>query len=89
MTFGSIFRMDETDPITAASDRYLHMQQQADEAKSDFFALCAKHVKARLDTADTLAARSFPTAVTIRKELRARGIEPLTRGPRPKQPDPE
>lgn len=81
--------MSPNDPITAASKRHAKLQDTADQAKVAFFDLCAERVRAGLDTADTIAARSFPTAVTIRKELRARGIEPLTRGPRRKTPPTE
>jgi hypothetical protein len=77
--------MSQDDPVSAASERYLHLQEQADAAKSDFFAICAERVRARLDTADTIAARSFPTAVTIRKELRIRGVEALPRGPKSRE----
>lgn len=49
------------------------------------FDLCAERVQEELDTADTIATRTYPTAVTIRKELRARGVEPLPRGPKRKQ----
>jgi len=80
--------MDLDDPITAANDRWQQLQQQADAAKAAFFDLCAEQVKAGLDTADTIAARSFPTAVTIRKELRARSVEALPRGPKPRKTPP-
>ena len=77
--------MSPTDPIAAASKRHLKLQAAADQAKTEFFDLCAERVKARLDTADSIAPRSFSTAVTIRKELRARGVEPLSRGPRTRE----
>ena len=77
--------MSPTDPIAAASKRYLKLQAAADQAKAAFYDLCAEQVKAGLDTADTIAPRSFSTAVTIRKELRARGVEPLSRGPRTRE----
>lgn len=80
--------MSPTDPIAAASKRYLKLQAAADKAKKEFFDLCAQVVEAGRDTADTIAPRSFPTAVTIRKELRARGVEPLSRGPRTRKTPP-
>jgi hypothetical protein len=76
--------MDENDPITTAHDTWQHLQHQADTARAAFFDLCAQRVSEGADTADTIAARSSPTAVTIRKELRARGVEPLPRGPKRK-----
>lgn len=78
--------MTPSDPLTAASRRYQKLQAAADQAKTAFFDLCAEHVKAGRETADTIAPRTFPTAVTIRKELRARGVEPLPRGPKRPQP---
>lgn len=78
--------MSPDDPITAASAR-VHQRSRELEAERDaFFDLCAERVREGLDTADTIAARSFPTAVTIRKELRLRGVEPLPRGPKRAQP---
>lgn len=74
--------MSQADPITAASEQYQRSQQKADEDRAAFFDLCAQQVKSGTDTADTIAARSFPTAVTIRKELRIRGVEALPRGPK-------
>ncbi|MER7213178.1 hypothetical protein ABT340_39460 [Streptosporangium sp. NPDC000239] len=80
--------MTENDPVVAASERYLKLQQQADEAKRDFFALCAERVRSGQDSADTLALRTFSTAVTIRKELRARGVEALPPGPKGRKTSP-
>lgn len=74
--------MSHDDPVTAASELYLRSQKKADEDRTAFFDLCAKQVQAGLDTADTLTTHSFPTTVTIRKELRARGVEALPRGPK-------
>ena len=78
--------MDTGDPIVGTSKLYEQVQDQLEAVRTEFFDLCAERVQAGLDTADTIAARSFPTAVTIRKELRARGIEPLPRGPKRKEP---
>lgn len=75
--------MDTGDPIVGTSNLYEQVQGQLEAVRSAFFDLCAERVQEGLDTADTLAARSFPTAVTIRKELRARGVKPLPRGPKP------
>lgn len=74
--------MDSGDPIVGTSNLYEQVQKQLEAVRAEFFSLCAERVQAGLDTADTIAARSFPTAVTIRKELRARGVEPLSRGPK-------
>ncbi|MEU8040890.1 hypothetical protein [Streptosporangium sp. NPDC049078] len=74
--------MTEPDPVAAASEQCQRSQKKADEDRAAFFDLCAQRVKNGVDTADTLAARSFPTAVTIRKELRVRGVEALPRGPK-------
>ena len=77
--------MDTGDPVIGLSNLVEQIQGQLDAARSAFFDLCAERVQKELDTADTIAARTFPTAVTIRKELRARGVEPLPRGPKRKQ----
>ena len=74
--------MSPADPIAASSKRCQKLQAALDQAKAEFFDLCAEKVRAGLESADSIAPRSFTTAVTIRKELRARGVEPLSRGPR-------
>lgn len=81
--------MSQDDPIAAASSRYLEQQAALDDTRSEFFDLCAQRVRDGLDTADTIAARAFPTAVTIRKELRARGVEKLPTGPKSRRPPAE
>jgi len=73
--------MTETDPVAAANRRYLDTLKQMEDAKSALFDLCAERVRARLDTAETLAKpRTAFTAVTIRKALRERGVDALPPG---------
>lgn len=76
--------MSHDDPITAASAHVLQLQAELDAARATFFDLAADRVRAGQDTPDTIAARCFTTAVTIRKELRVRGVEALPRGPKSK-----
>lgn len=74
--------MTHRDPVAEANQRYAEDQARADASKEALFDLCAQRVRDGLDTADTLAARTAFTAVTIRKALRSRGVEALPRGPR-------
>jgi hypothetical protein len=74
--------MTEHDPVTTAGQRYTEDQARADASKERFFDTCAEQVLAGKDTPDTLAARSPFTAVTIRKALRARGVNALPPGPK-------
>lgn len=60
--------------------RYEEAVQRRNESKEYFFDVCAEQVRAGKDTADTIAARSSFTAVTIRKALRARGVQRLRPG---------
>lgn len=60
--------------------KYEEAIQRRDAAKESFFDTCAEQVLAGNDTAETIAARSVFTAVTIRKALRARGVQPLRPG---------
>lgn len=62
--------------------RYEEAIQRRDASKEHFFDVCAQQVLAGKDTADTIAARSRFTAVTIRKALRKRGVQPLRTGPK-------
>ncbi|MEV0586343.1 hypothetical protein [Nonomuraea sp. NPDC050310] len=73
-----------SDPIPQHDQTVQDLIRQLDAAKAAFFAACADRVRKGLDTPDTLAARSSVTAVTIRKELRARGVGALPRGPKPR-----
>lgn len=63
-------------------ERYEEAIRQRDASKAHFFDVCAQEARAGRDTADTLAARTAFTAVTIRKALRDRGVEALPRGPK-------
>jgi predicted GIY-YIG superfamily endonuclease len=60
--------------------RYEEAVRRRDESKEYFFDVCARQVLAGKDTAETIAARSSFTAVTIRKALRARGVQRLRPG---------
>jgi hypothetical protein len=74
--------MTEHDPVAAADQRYAEDQARADASKEALFDVCADRVRDGLDTPDTLAARTAFTAVTIRKALRARGVNALPPGPK-------
>lgn len=83
--FVNLFRMSETDIIAASNEQYLNDLRRTETSKVTLFDRCAERVRAGLDTADTLAARTAFTAVTIRKELRSRGVQPLPAGAKPRK----
>lgn len=74
--------MSETDVVATSNGRYLDLLQQMETAKTALFDVCAEQVRTGLDTPDSLAARTAFTAVTIRKALRDRGVDPLPTGPK-------
>lgn len=81
--YGTLFRMTEDDPVTTADQRYTDLARRTAQAKQALFDLCADRVRSGLDTAETLAKpRTAFTAVTIRKALRERGVQPLPPGPK-------
>jgi len=75
--------MTRENPIDAAIQRYQEAKAALDQAKEAFFDTCAQEVLAGRETPDTIAARGPLSAVTIRKALRDRGVDPLPRGRKP------
>lgn len=74
--------------IDELNKQYVEHIQQRDASKQYLFDQCAQRVRDGLDTADSLARRTAFTAVTIRKALRARGVDPLAPGTKPRKTPP-
>ena len=73
-----------TDAVDQATARYLAAAAEAEAARQALFDACADAVRGG-EAPDALATRTPFTAVTIRKELRERGVERLRSGPKPRK----
>ncbi|MFC9973514.1 hypothetical protein ACFVH6_21730 [Spirillospora sp. NPDC127200] len=70
--------------VDLANTRYLKAKAEADQAANDLFDAYANAARAG-HTADSLAQDTAFTAAYIRKQLRARGVEPRKGGPKPRK----
>lgn len=71
--------------VTAAETRFLQLKDEIDKAQDALFDAYADAVRFAGRTPDELARSGAFGATYIRKQVRARGVEPRKGGPKPQR----